>query len=119
MQPIDQIGVVAFRLALFALDRAENFLDAVDGLQDQRDRFRRGGGAIAEFAHNVLGRMGERFKPGKIQKTARAFDRVHEAENAIENLLVAGFLLEPHKLIINDFETSHWSRSQTHATSRP
>ncbi len=105
LQLIDQIEVIAFRLALFALDGRENFLDAVDGLQDQRDRVRRGGGAVAELAHDVLGRMGERFKAREIQKAARAFDRMHKAENAVENLLVARFLLEPHKLIVDDVET--------------
>ena len=101
----DQIGVGAIRLALLALERFENFLDAVDGGENERDGVAGRRRAVAEFAHQGLGGVRERFQPRQAEKAAGAFDGVDEAENVIEDLGVVRVLLETHELDVDDVET--------------
>jgi hypothetical protein len=48
--------------------------------------------------------MRQRLETGQAEKPARAFDRVDEAENVVEDLRVIGFLLEPNQLDVDDVE---------------
>ncbi len=79
----DQVLIVALRLGLGGLKAAENFLDAVDAAQNQRHRFGGHRHAVAEFAHQGLAGMGQRFKPRQTQEAAGALDGVNQAENVI------------------------------------
>ena len=97
----DQILIVAFRLGLGGLEPAENFLDAVDAAQDQRHRFGRDRHAVAEFAHQGLAGMRQRFEPRQAQEAAGSLDGVNQAEDVIQNLGVVRILLEPHQLIVD------------------
>ena len=101
----DQIVVVAVRLALLALERVENFLDAVDGGEDERDGVAGHRHAVAELAHQRLGGMRQRFQPRQAEEAAGALDGVDETENVVENLGVVGILLETHELDVDDVET--------------
>ena len=59
----------------------QNFLDAVDRGQDQRHRFGRDRHAVAEFAHQGLAGMRQRFQPRQPQEAAGALDGVNQTEN--------------------------------------
>ena len=69
--------------------------------QDQRHGFGLDRHAVAEFAHQRLAGMGERFQPRQAQEAAGALDGVDQAEDVIQNLRVARVLLEPHQLIVD------------------
>ncbi len=97
----DQILIVAFRLGLGGFKSAENFLDAVDAAQDQRHRLRRDRHSVAEFAHQGLAGMSQRFEARQTQETAGSLDGMNEAENIIQDLGVVRILLEPHQLIVH------------------
>ena len=97
----DEVLVAAFRLVLGGFKSCEDFLDAVDRGQDQRDGARGDRHAVAEFAHQRLAGMGEGFQPWQAEEAAGALDGVHQAEDVIENFCVVGVLLEPHKLIVD------------------
>ena len=97
----DQILIGAFRLGLGCLKPGENFLDAVDAGQDQRDRFSGHRHAVAEFAHQRLGGMRQRFKTRQAEEAAGALDGVNQPKDIIENLGVVRILLEPHQLIVD------------------
>ncbi len=64
MQLLDQVFVGAFGLGLGGFEAGEDFLDAVDGREDQRHGAGRHRHAVAEFAHQGLAGMGERFETG-------------------------------------------------------
>ena len=100
----DQILIGAIRLGLGGLKSCENFLDAVDAGENQRDRFGRDRHAVAEFAHQGLAGMGQRFQPRQSEKAAGALDGVNQAEDVIEDLGVVRVLLEPHQLIIDGIQ---------------
>ncbi len=97
----DQIFVGAFRLGFGGFQSAEDFLDAVDAGQDQTHRVAGDRHAVAEFAHQGLAGMGQRFQSRQSQKAARALDGVDEAEDVIQYLGVVRILLEPHQLIVD------------------
>ena len=82
----------------------ENFLDAVDAGQDQRHRFGRDRHAVAEFAHQGLAGMRQRFQPRQSEEAAGALDGVNQAEDVIEDLGVVRLLLEPHQLIVDGIQ---------------
>jgi hypothetical protein len=71
LERTDQIAVGAFRLGFGRFKLAENFLDAVDGAQDQRNGAAGHRHAVAKFTHQRLGRMGQRFQPR--QSESRTF----------------------------------------------
>ena len=100
----DQIGVGAFRLLLVLLEPAEHFLQPVDGGENQRDGIAGHRHAVAELAHQRLGRMGERFEARQAEKAAGPLDRVDEAKDVVENLGVVGILLEANQLDVDDVE---------------
>ncbi len=83
MQLVDQILIDTLRFGLGGFQPAENFLDAVDSGQDQRYRFSGDRHAIAEFAHQRLGSVRERFQPRQPKKAAGALDGVNEAKNIV------------------------------------
>ena len=101
MQLLDQIFVGAFGLGLGGLEACQDFLDAIDRGQDQRHGFGLDRHAVAEFAHQRLAGMGQRFQPRQPQEAAGALDGVDQAEDVIQNLRVARVLLEPHQLIVD------------------
>ena len=101
MQLLDQVFVGALGLGLGGLEAGEDFLDAVDGGQDQRHGFGLDRHAVAEFAHQRLAGMGQRFQPRQAQEAAGALDGVDQAEDVIQDLRVARVLLEPHQLIVD------------------
>ena len=102
---IDEIAVAAFRLLLALLDRLEDRFDPVDGGENERDGFRSDRHAVAEFAHQRLGGMRQRFQPRQREKTARAFDGVNETKNIAENGAVVRFLLEADEFGVDQIET--------------
>ena len=57
--------------------------------------------AVAEFAHQGLGGMRQRFQARQPQKAAGALDGVNQAKNVIEDLGVVRILLEPHQLVVD------------------
>ncbi len=101
MQFLDQVFVGAFRLGLGGFEAGQDFLDAVDARQDQRHGFGLDRHAVAEFAHQRLAGMRQRFQPRQPQEAAGALDGVDQAEDVIQNLRVARVLLEPHQLIVD------------------
>ena len=101
----NQIVVGAVRLALVAFERFENFLDAVDGGEDERDGVVGRRQAVAKLAHQRLGGMRERFQPRQAEEAAGALDGVDETEDVIEDLGVVGILLETHELDVDHVET--------------
>ena len=101
MQFLDQVFVGAFGLGLGRFKAGEDFLDAVDRGQDQRHGFGLDRHAVAEFTHQRLAGMRQRFQPRQPQEAAGALDGVHQAEDVIQNLRVARVLLEPHQLIVD------------------
>jgi len=104
LQRVDQVAVVAFGLGLGRLELAQDVLDAVDGVEDQRHGLAGHRHAVAEFAHQRFGRVRERFKPRQAEEAAGALDRVNKAENVVENFCVVRFLLETHQLVVDGIE---------------
>ena len=102
---IDEIAVAAFRFLLALLDGVEDRFDPVDGGEDERDGFRGDRHAVAEFAHQRLGGMRQRFQPRQREKAARAFDGVNQAKNIAENGAVVRFLLEADEFGVDQIET--------------
>ena len=98
---LDQIFVGALGLGLGRLEARQDLLDAVDRGQDQRDRSAGDRHAVAEFAHQGLAGMGQRFQPRQPEEAAGALDGVHQAEDVIQDLGVVRVLLEPHQLIVD------------------
>ena len=101
----DQVGIGAVRLALVALERFENFLDAVDGGENDRHGVVGGRQSVAEFPHHRFGGVRQGFQARQAAKSAGALDGVYEAENIIEDLGVIGILLEANELDVDDVET--------------
>jgi hypothetical protein len=85
--------------------RLENFLDAIERRQNQRDCGFRDRHAVTEFAHQALGSMRERRKPRQTKKAACAFDGVNKPENIGKNFGVVRLLLKAHELDIDGIET--------------
>ena len=63
MQLLDQVFVGALGLGLGGLEAGQNLFDAVDRGQDQRHGLGLDRHAVAEFAHQGLAGMGQRFQP--------------------------------------------------------
>ena len=101
VQFLDQVFVGAFGFGLGGLEAGEDFLDAVDRGQDQRHRTRRHRHAVAEFAHQGLAGVGQRFEPGQPEEAAGALDGVNQPEDVIQNLRISRVLFEPHQLIVD------------------
>ena len=97
--PDQDVG--ALGLGLGGLEARQNFFDAVDRGQDQRHGFGLDRHAVAEFAHQGLAGMGQRFQPRQSQEAAGALDGVDQAEDVIQDLRVARVLLEPDQLIVD------------------
>ncbi len=100
----DQVLVISLRLGLGRFQLTQDVLDAIDRGQDQRHRRARHRHAVAEFAHQGLGRMGQRFQPRQSQKAAGPLDGVNQAEDVVQDLRVVRLLLEPHQLIVDGIE---------------
>ena len=97
----DQILIVALRLRLGSFEAGKDFLDAVDAGEDQADRLPGDRHAVAEFTHQGLAGMRQRFQPRQPQKSAGALDGVDETKDVIQNPGVVRILLEPDQLIID------------------
>ena len=101
VQLLDQVFVGALGLGLRRLEAGQDLLDAVDRGQDQRHGFGLDRHAVAEFTHQGLAGMGQRFQPRQSEESAGALDGVDQAEDVIQNLRVARVLFEPHQLIVD------------------
>jgi hypothetical protein len=97
----DEICVRAGRLGLLLLELVEDLLDAVDGGEDERHGLAGHRHAVAEFAHQGLGRVRKRLESRQAEKSARALDGVDEAEDVVQDLAVVGFLLELHEFDVD------------------
>ena len=60
---LDQVAIVAGGLALQLLQAIEDYLDPIDGSEDQGYGFASDGHAVPEFAHQRFGGMSERLEP--------------------------------------------------------
>ena len=103
-QLLDQVGVIAGGFLLFRLEFGENRLDAVDGRKNERHGLGGDRHAVAEFTHQGLGGMRQRFEPGQAEKAASALDGVDETKNIAEDAAVVRLLLETHKLGVDEIE---------------
>jgi hypothetical protein len=101
----NQIPVGPSRLLLALLQLVEQFLDAVDGGQDDGDGVAGDRHAVTEFSHQRLGGMRQRFQPRQTEKTAGPLDGVDQAKDVVENLGVVRILLESNELHVDDIET--------------
>ena len=95
---LNEIGIVAVRLLLCALEFGQDKLDAVDRGEDDRHRVRRRRGAVANAADQGLGGVGELTETVEAEKAAGAFDRVNQPENAGDHRGVGRLAFEQHKL---------------------
>ncbi len=101
MQLLDQVFVGACGLVLGRFQSGQDFLDAVDRGQDQRHGAGGHRHAVAEFAHQCLAGMRQRFQPRQAEEAAGALDGVNQPKDVIQNLGVARILLELHQLIVD------------------
>ena len=77
------------------------------------------GSALAEFTHQGFGGMRQRFQARQAEEAASALDGVNEAENVGQDVGVVWFLLETHKLDVDNAKTSRWFPSEIRAANRP
>ena len=76
-----------------------------DRAQDQRDGSAGHRHSVAEFSHQRLGGVSERFQARQSKKAAGALDGVNEPENVIEDFCVVRILLETNELVVDGIET--------------
>ena len=100
----DQIAIRALRLLLFGFELVEDLLDPVDRRQDDGDGLAGHRHAVAEFSHQRLSRVGERFEPGQSEEPAGSFDRVDKPEDVVEDLGVVRVLFEANELDVDGVE---------------
>jgi hypothetical protein len=103
-KPADQIFIGARRFGGGPFELAEDVLDAVERRQDERHRIARDGHAVAEPAHQRLGRMGESLEARQAEEPASPLDRVDEAEDVAEDRFVVRVALEADKLDVHHLE---------------
>ena len=103
-QPVDQVPVAAFRLGFVLLELGQDFLQAIDRQQDERDGFARHRLAVTKLAHQRLGGMRKRLEARQAEETTGTFDSVNKAEDVIENLRVVWILLELHQLNVDEIK---------------
>ena len=99
-----EIGVLALGLGGRALELAEDLLDPVERREDERDGLARDRHAVAELAHQGLGRMGQRLEARQAEEAAGALDGVDEAEDVAQDRLVVRVLLEADELDVDRVE---------------
>ena len=104
LEAADEVGVGAFGLGRAALELGEDLLDAVDRRQDEGDGLARHRHAVAELAHQRLGRMRQRLEARQAEKAAGALDGVDEPEDVAQDRLVVRLLLEAHELHVDNVE---------------
>jgi len=100
----DEIVIGTFRLGGLALQLGQDFLDAVEGGEDQRVGVAGDRHAVAELAHERLGSMRQSFEARQAEESARALDRMDEAEDVAENFGVVRILLETNQLKIDSIK---------------
>ena len=100
----DQVAVRAFGLGLVLFEPGEDFLQAVDGREDERDGVAGHRHAVAELAHQGLGRVRQRLQARQAEESAGPLDGVDQAENVVEDLGVVRLLLEAHELHVDDVQ---------------
>ena len=104
LEAADEVGIGAFGLGRAALELGEDQLDAVDRRQDEGDGLARHRHAVAELAHQRLGRMRQRLEARQAEKAAGALDGVDEPEDVAQDRLVAGLALEADELDVDNVE---------------
>ena len=80
--------------ACVASSCAQDFLDAIDGGENQRHGLAGHRHAVAKLAHQRFGRMRQRFQPWQPEKAARPLDGVDQPKDVIQYLGVVRILLE-------------------------
>ena len=104
VQRTDNFAVVAFRFGAAFFQFAEQFLNGVDGPENQRHRL---GGhfqlAVAEQTQQVFTGMGDLFKARQTQKSTGSFNGMHQSENVGKNRRITGVLFELDQLHIDFF----------------
>ena len=58
--------------------------------------------AVANLAEHVFTGMGNSFQSGQAQKSARALNRVHEPENAPQNIFIGRIFFKFDKLHVDN-----------------
>ena len=96
--------------------------------EDERDGLARHRHAVAELAHQRLGRMRQRLEARQAEEAAGALDGVDEPEDVAQDRFVVGLLLEADELDVDDVEMLarfgqklaqqivHHDSNSTHAT---
>ncbi len=101
----DQRVIVPLRFLARLFQRRENGLDGIDRGQRFGHHVRcHLGLAVANLSKHGLGRMRELLEPRKVQEAARALDRMHQAEDVVEDVAVARIALEDHDLIVHGLQ---------------
>jgi hypothetical protein len=100
-QRSNQIVVNTIRLFLLLIDRNDDQLDAVDRLEDERDRVTCNGDPVTKLPDDSFGGMRKRFKTRKPQKPAGSLDSVHEPENLGKNGPIVRILLKANKFAVD------------------
>ena len=87
-----------------ALKFAEDFLDSVEGRQNQRNCRGRYRHAVAEFAHQGFGCMGQRLKARQAKESTGSLDRMDQPENVAQDRLIIGVLLKTNQFDVDCLE---------------
>ena len=95
----DELAVVAVGLAFGRFQGAQNVLDPVERGQDQGNPLGRDDEcAVANLAEDILRGMRHRLEAGQAEETASALDRVHEAEDVVDQTRVVRVPFQIHDL---------------------
>jgi hypothetical protein len=103
-EPLDQIMIRAFGFTLVFFEFSNQFLDSIDGKQDQIHGVAGDGRTVPQFAHQCFGCVRERLEARQTQKAAGTLDRVDKAKNVRKNCDVVGLLLKTHELDVDHVE---------------
>src|SRR5262245_60248108 len=88
-------------LGLSRLDRRENPLNRVDGVEEQaRQRRVEIPCAVAEFVEDVLGNMRDGFQALVTEESAGAFDGMNRSKNAGQEVAILWRSLQFHHFVV-------------------
>ncbi len=87
-----------------ALEFGQDAFDPVERDEDEADRLLGDRRAVAKLAHQSFGGVSQCLQPGQSEKSARALDRMHKAEDVAQNRFVVGLLLEPDQFNVDGVE---------------
>ena len=104
LQGGDQVVVRARGLRAGGFQIGQDRLEPVQRQENQGDRGRGGGHAVAEPAHQGFGGVRQGFEARKAEEPAGSLDRMHQSEDVPQDRLVIRILLEPNKFCIDRVE---------------